>query len=68
MKGVDIYMENIRSPKEEFFRLVPLLPDNVILDITKRMSDWLNSGGDEYADYMHQQVRYANNVLRLNTK
>ena len=61
-------MENTRSPKEEFFHLVPLLPDAVILDITKRMSDWLTSGGDEYAEYMHQQVRYANNILRLKEK
>lgn len=35
------------------------LPPKVLMDIDKRIGDWLASGGKETDDYIKQQLRYA---------
>lgn len=35
---------------------------SVMIDIDKRISDWLASGGDANAPYIMQQVRYARRI------
>ena len=38
------------------------LPTQVVVDIHKRISDWLLSGGDESDPYVQQQLQYARKV------
>lgn len=36
----------------------------VIMDINKRITDWMSSGGNAGDPYIEQQVRYAENVAK----
>ncbi len=38
------------------------LPAVIVMDIEKRITDWLASGGKEDDPYIMQQLRYARNV------
>lgn len=41
----------------------------VLIDVNKRISDWLASGGDPNARYIQQQVNYAKGISeRFGTK
>lgn len=40
------------------------LPYEALLDIHKRIGDWLDSGGGPDDPYIHQQLRFAKNVIR----
>lgn len=39
------------------------LPVAVLMDIDKRIADWLASDGNKDAPYIKQQFKYAENVL-----
>ncbi|WP_187372136.1 DUF6877 family protein [Clostridium ihumii] len=39
------------------------LPRVVIMDIDKRITDWLAAGGNKEDPYINQQFKYAENVL-----
>lgn len=41
------------------------LPVEVVRDIEKRITDWLATGGNEDDPYIKQQIRYAENFLRM---
>lgn len=41
------------------------LPIAALTDIDKRITDWLASGGNIEDGYIHQQFRYAENILKL---
>jgi len=49
---------------EQINRLANQLPLVVLQDIYKRTTDWLASGGDADDPYIHQQLRFAENVIR----
>lgn len=40
------------------------LPTAAIADINKRITDWIASGGDFEDEYIKQQFRYAENIIR----
>lgn len=50
---------------EEIKELSHELPLGVLEDINRRCGDWLSSGGHEDDPYIHQQLRYAKNVLSV---
>ena len=50
------------SPVEKLNKIIHLLPMEVIVDIDKRITDWLAGGGNENDPYIEQQVRYAERV------
>ena len=41
------------------------LPLPVLQDINNRIRDWIVSGGDENDEYIGQQLRYAQNYLKM---
>lgn len=41
------------------------LPFTVVMDIHKRIGDWFASGGDENDEYIGQQLRFAQNYLKV---
>lgn len=41
------------------------LPVEVIRDIEKRITDWMETGGSKDDPYIKQQFRYAENFLRM---
>lgn len=41
------------------------LPTVVLFDINQRIRDWLASGGSMEDGYIHQQFRYAQNVINI---
>ncbi|PEZ60889.1 hypothetical protein CN370_11415 [Bacillus cereus] len=41
------------------------LPLPVLQDINNRIRDWIVSGGDENDEYIGQQLRFAQNYLKL---
>ncbi|MGR5866867.1 MULTISPECIES: DUF6877 family protein [Bacillus cereus group] len=41
------------------------LPLPVIQDINNRIRDWIVSGGDENDEYIGQQLRFAQNYLKV---
>lgn len=45
-------------------RLSHQLPLVALQDIHKRITDWLAGGGDADDHYIHQQLRFAENVIR----
>lgn len=36
-----------------------------LMDINRRISDWMASGGKENDPYIYQQVRFAKNVAKM---
>lgn len=40
------------------------LPTFAISDINKRITDWMSSGGDFEDEYIKQQFRYAENIIK----
>lgn len=55
-------------PIYEINRLQDKLPLHVVQDLHKRIADWLASGGEYDDPYMHQQVRYAQEVAYGNER
>ena len=58
------------SNAEELLCNLDKLPNHVIEDINKRISDWISSGGSIEDDYIKRQYRYAEEVANsdLNTQ
>lgn len=44
---------------QQIHKIADRLPTVVLQDIHQRIGDWLSSGGDPDADYVYQQLRYA---------
>lgn len=57
-----------KTALEEITDLSGDLPINVLIDINKRIADWLLSGGGENDTYIHQQLKYAKNILELRSR
>lgn len=53
------------NPILEIYALGPKLPFEVLVDIDKRIGDWLLSGGKHDDPYVWQQLRYAQGVSEL---
>ncbi|WP_257490187.1 DUF6877 family protein [Anaerosalibacter massiliensis] len=49
---------------EDLFKYSYLLPHVVLVDIDKRIGDWLVSGGNIEDGYIKQQFRYAEKVIK----
>lgn len=58
-------MTNKMTALEKLVEIYTFLPLEVMQDIDKRVGDWLASGGNEDDPYIHQQLRYAENVLNI---
>ncbi|MEK4889714.1 DUF6877 family protein [Bacillus sp. FSL M7-0996] len=41
------------------------LPLSVLQDINNRIRDWIVSGGEENDEYIGQQLRFAQNYLKV---
>lgn len=41
------------------------LPTAALVDINQRIGDWMESGGSIEDDYIHQQFRYAENIIKI---
>lgn len=52
-------------PVDRLTELSPMLPHEVIQDISKRMGNWVLGGGNPDDPYMWQQVRYAENWINI---
>ena len=52
------------SPMEELISIASKLPTEVLVDVHRRIGDWLASGGKETDPYIEQQVRYAKKFIR----
>lgn len=52
------------NPLEEIRNLSHMLPLNVLLDIDRRIGDWLASGGSETDPYIEKQRRYARRFVK----
>ena len=50
---------------EKLVEVYAYLPTEVMQDIDKRVGDWLAMGGGEDDPYIHQQLKYAENILNL---
>ncbi|QDY21945.1 hypothetical protein CGQ39_13585 [Clostridium botulinum] len=50
---------------EDIVKYSKYIPISALLDIDKRIADWLASGGKEDAPYVKQQFKYAENVVNL---
>lgn len=48
---------------EDLHKYSPFIPVAVLVDINKRISDWLASGGNINDSYILQQFRYAENIV-----
>ncbi|EJE7235425.1 hypothetical protein FC976_08395 [Clostridium sporogenes] len=57
-------MVKINSVKD-IVKYSKYIPISALLDIDKRIADWLVSGGKEDAPYVKQQFKYAENVVNL---
>lgn len=49
---------------EQIDALAGQLPAWVLQDLRIRIGDWMTSGGGPDDDYIHQQLRFAKNVIR----
>lgn len=52
------------NPLDEITKIAPQLPLKVLEDITKRISDWIVSGGKNDDPYMEMQLRYAKRFIK----
>lgn len=50
---------------EQINKIASQLPLEVLQDINKRVGDWLASGGNENDPYIGQQLRFAENYLKV---
>lgn len=51
------------NPIERINELADKIPVIALEDIKNRISDWMASGGKETDPYIHQQLRYAENIV-----
>ena len=51
------------NPIERINELADKIPVVVLEDINNRISDWMASGEKETDPYIHQQLRYAENIV-----
>ena len=51
------------NPIERINELADKIPAVALEDINNRISDWIASGGKETDPYIHQQLRYAENIV-----
>ena len=58
-------MNNTINTIDDFLKITHKLPTTVLLDIDKRIGDWLGTGGTYEDSYMQQQFRYAERVLEV---
>lgn len=49
---------------EQLNQIASQLPLPVLQDINQRVGDWIACGGNENDEYIGQQLRYAENVLK----
>lgn len=54
------------TPVDRLSELADQLPFEVIIDIKTRMGDYVLSGGKLNDPYMWQQIRFAENWIKLN--
>lgn len=50
---------------QEFNNLKNIIPVEVYEDVSKRISDWVESGGDIKANYVKRQFKYVEMVLDI---
>ena len=48
-------------------KYIGLVPDIVLEDVDKRMSDWFSMGGEIEDNYIKQQYKYLERYLELKT-
>jgi len=53
---------------EDLIKYAHLVPHEVLVDIDKRIGDWLASGGSYDDGYIKQQFRYAERFLKADRK
>lgn len=58
-------MEITMTALEQILLIAHKLPKNVIQDIDKRVGDHLAMGGGHDDHYIHQQLRYAINIIAI---
>lgn len=51
------------KPIEKINELADRIPAVALEDINHRISDWISSGGKESDPYIHQQLRYTENIV-----
>lgn len=54
------------TPLDRLAEIVNQLPVEVLLDIKSRMGDYVLGGGKLTDPYMWQQIRFAENWIKLN--
>ncbi|MEV9640442.1 DUF6877 family protein [Mammaliicoccus sciuri] len=54
-----------KNPIYEINNIREQLPLEVLQDIHQRIADWRASGGNHDDPYVWQQLRYAENIVRL---
>lgn len=54
------------NPIEELHKIAHLVPMQVLMDIDKRITDWIAAGGNENDPYIEQQVRFAKRFVKEN--
>ena len=57
-------MSILINSMEDLFKYSHLLPHAVLVDIDKRIGDWLAAGGSIEDEYIKQQLRYAEKVIK----
>ncbi|MGG3042595.1 DUF6877 family protein [Bacillus anthracis] len=50
---------------QQINKVASKLPLSVLQDINDRIRDWIVSGGNEDDEYIGQQLRFAQNYLKL---
>lgn len=55
-----------KLPIDRLIELAPRVPFEITMDIKHRMGDWVLSGGKQDDPYMWQQVKFAENWLKIN--
>lgn len=44
------------------------IPSHITEDVSRRVTDWIASGGNEDDSYIMQQVRYIKNYLKVSKR
>ncbi|MGH0588877.1 DUF6877 family protein [Bacillus mycoides] len=52
------------NPLDEITKIASQLPLKVLEDITRRISDWIVSGGKNDDPYIEMQLRYAKRFIK----